>query len=141
VSVHKESAQVPLIVCVPGKKPAVCRSFVELLDLYPTVSSLCGLKIPANSQGKNIAAMLDDPTVEVRDVVLSSGKGMLLRDERWAYLHYGKDAELYDMQNDPKQYTNLVDHPEYAQVLATMRKKLDAKLAEISKHDLEKKSK
>ena len=141
VSVHRESAQTPLIVCVPGKKPAVCRSFVELIDLYPTVSSLCGLKIPANNQGKDITAMLDDPTVEVRDVVLSSGKGMLLRDERWAYLHYGKDAELYDMQNDPKQYTNLVDHPEYAQVLATMRKKLDAKLAEISKHDLEKKSK
>jgi hypothetical protein len=40
------------------------------------------------------------------------------------------------MQKDPKQYTNLVDTPEYADVLAGMREKLDAKLAEIRKNDL-----
>ena len=34
VSLRDESAGVPLIISVPGKKPAVCDSFVELLDLY-----------------------------------------------------------------------------------------------------------
>lgn len=33
-----ESSGVPLIISVPGKQPAVCQSFIELLDLYPTVA-------------------------------------------------------------------------------------------------------
>ena len=41
VSLRDESAKVPLIISMPGKKPAVCDSFVELLDLYPTLSNLC----------------------------------------------------------------------------------------------------
>ncbi|MDP6723176.1 MAG: sulfatase, partial [Pirellulaceae bacterium] len=31
VSIHEESARVPLIICVPDKKPAECHSFAELL--------------------------------------------------------------------------------------------------------------
>ena len=139
VSIHEESAKVPLIICVPGKKPAVCHSLAELIDLYPTVSKLCGLKIPGNIQGKDISAMLDDPAVKVHDVVLSSGKGRLLRTENWAFLDYGKSGELYDMEKDPKQYNNLINDPKYAKVLSGMKEKLKGKLAEIQKNDLGKK--
>ncbi len=136
VSIHEESAKVPLIICVPGKKPAVCHSLAELIDLYPTVSKLCDLKIPGNIQGKDISGMLDDPAVKVRDAALSSGKGRLLRTENWAFLDYGKSGELYDMEKDPKQYVNLIDNPAYAETLATMKAKLKDKLTEISKNDL-----
>lgn len=139
VSIHEESAKVPLIICVPGKKPAVCHSLAELIDLYPTVSKLCGLKIPGNIQGKDISAMLDDPAVKVRDAALSSGKGRLLRTENWAFLDYGKNGELYDMKTDPKQYVNLIDNPAYAETLAGLRTKLKARLSEIQKNDLGKK--
>jgi iduronate 2-sulfatase len=136
VSIHEESAKVPLIICVPGKKPAVCHSLSELIDLYPTVSRLCGLKIPGNLQGKDISGMLDDPAVKVRDAALSSGKGRLLRTEKWALLDYGKKGELYDMENDPKQYDNLFEKSEYADTLAGLKAKLKAKLVEIGKNDL-----
>ena len=136
VSVHKESAQVPLIIHVPGKKPAICHSFAELLDLYPTVSGLCGLKVPDNLQGKDISPMLDDPTHQARDAILCSGKGMLYREKKWAYLHYGKSGELFDMEKDPKQYNNLINDPAYAETLAELRQKLNAKLREIRKTDL-----
>ena len=136
VSVHEESAQVPLIICVPGKKPAVCHSLSELIDLYPTVSNLCGLKIPGNIQGKDISAMLDDPAVKVRDAALSSGKGRLLRTEKWALLDYGKNGELYDMEKDPKQYDNLFGDSNYAETLAELKAKLKAKLSEIGENDL-----
>ena len=136
VSIHEESAKVPLIICVPGKKPAVCHSLSELIDLYPTVSNLCGLKIPGNIQGKNISGMLDDPSVKVRDAALSSGKGRLLRTEKWALLDYGKNGELYDMEKDPKQYHNLFGDSNYAEVLAELKAKLKAKLSEIDENDL-----
>ncbi|HIA18806.1 MAG TPA: DUF4976 domain-containing protein [Planctomycetaceae bacterium] len=139
VSIHEESARVPLIVSMPGKRPAVCKSFVELLDLYPTVSALCGLQVPGTVQGRNISAMLDDPKVKVRDAILCSGKGRLYREDRWALLDYGKNGELYDMVNDPKQYNNLFDKPGYEEILANLKAKLKAKLNEVQQNDLGKK--
>lgn len=143
VSLRDESAGVPLIISVPGKKPAVCNSFVELLDLYPTVSSICGLEVPDRLQGKNIAPMLDDPKQTVREAAFSvapSRKGFLLREERWAYIQYQEDAsggiELFDMENDPKQYTNLASSPEHAAIVSQFKEKMARKLRDLRDNDL-----
>jgi len=131
VSLRDESAQVPLIISVPGRKPAVSHSFVELLDLYPTTASLCGLEIPARLQGKDLTPVLDNPAYEVRDTAFSvagTSKGLLLRDDHWAFIQYGEDAqsavELFDMKMDPKQYTNLANSPAHASVVASFKAKL-----------------
>ena len=143
VSLRDESAMVPLIIRVPGKQPAVCHSLVELLDLYPTVASLCGLEVPHRLQGQNIAPLFDDPKREVRDAAFSvnpAGKGFLLREDKWAYIQYGEDAsggvELFDMINDPKQYTNLAENPRYASVAAEFKAKLAGKLTAVRDNDL-----
>lgn len=143
VSLHDESAGVPLIISVPGKKPGVCNSLVELLDLYPTISSLCGLDVPDRLQGLDISPMLDDPSYEVRDAAFSVApmrKGFLLRERDLAYIQYGEDAaggiELFDMRTDPKQYTNLVDHPDYRDELKRLQAKMTAKLAAVRDNDL-----
>ena len=132
VSIHEECAHVPLILSVPGHAPVRCQSLVELLDLYPTLSKLCGLSIPDNIQGLDISAMLQEPSHEVRNSILCSGKGRLYRERKWALLDYGKTAELYDMENDPKQYNNLYNDPEYSDVAADLKQKLNNRLAEIS---------
>ena len=142
VSLHEESALVPLIICVPGQKPAVCNSLVELLDLYPTITSLCGLEVPERLQGRNISRLLDTPTAEVRDAAFCvNGRGFLLREDRWAYIQYGERAqkgiELFDMQTDPKQYTNLADKPEYKTVVESFRRKMAAKLQAVRTNDLD----
>ncbi len=141
VSLHEESAAVPLIISVPGKKPAVCRSFVELLDLYPTISSLCGLEVPTRIQGKNIAPMLDDPTASVRKAAFCvNGKGFLLREDKWAFIQYAEDGskgyELFDMKADPLQYRNLAEKDEHRQRVANLKAKVKAKLAAIRDNDL-----
>jgi iduronate 2-sulfatase len=143
VSLRDESSGVPLIIRVPGKRPAVCDSFVELLDLYPTLAELCGLEVPARLQGKSIARLFDDPRHRVRDTAFSvapSSKGLLLRDERYAYLQYGEDAsggiELFDAVKDPGQFTNLAGRPEFAETVAGYRRRLAAKLAEVRASDL-----
>jgi iduronate 2-sulfatase len=141
VSLHDESAAVPLIIRMPGKKPAVCHSLVELLDLYPTLSNLCGLKVPERLQGKDISKMMTDPAKEVRSAAFSvNGKGFLLREEDWAYIAYGKDGqgdeELFDMKQDPKQFTNLAKDPQYGQTLIRFQKQMAAKLKEVRTNDL-----
>ena len=143
VSLRDESSQVPLIISVPGKKPAVCHSLTELLDLYPTLASLCGLKVPQRLQGKNIARMLDDPAHEVRQAAFSvapSRKGFLLREDKWAYIQYRENAaggiELFDMEKDPKQYTNLATDPGHRQLVKEFQAKLAAKLQAVRNNDL-----
>jgi len=143
VSLHDESARVPLIVSVPGKKPGVSDSLVELLDLYPTTAKLCGLEVPARLQGKDISAILDDPKAKVHDTVFSvagTSKGLMLRDDRWVFIQYGEDAkggiELFDMHNDPLQYTNLANSPEHAATVETWKAKITAKLAAVRTNDL-----
>ena len=143
VSLHEESAAVPLIISVPGKKPAVCDSFAELLDLYPTLSKLCGLDVPDRLQGKDLSPLLDDPKKTVRDAafcVSPMQKGFLLREDKWAYMQYAEDGskgvELFDMQADPKQYRNLADDPAQREVVAGFKVKMAAKLKELRANDL-----
>jgi iduronate 2-sulfatase len=143
VSLRDESSMVPLIIKVPGKKPAVCHSLVELLDLYPTVADLCGLEVPPRLQGKNISRMLDDPQHSVRSAAFSvapSTKGYLLREDKWAYIQYEEDAskgiELFDMVEDPKQYTNLATRTEYASFVEGFKTKAAAKMKEVRANDL-----
>lgn len=141
VSLHDESAAIPLIIRIPGKKPAVCHSLVELLDLYPTLSNLCGLEVPSRLQGKDISPVFDNPKHEVRDAAFSvNGKGFLLREHDWAYIQYGEDGnkgiELFDMKKDPKQYTNLATDPKHAKTVTRFREKMTAKLKEIRTNDL-----
>lgn len=143
VSLHEESARTPLIIKVPGKKPAVCSSFAELIDLYPTVSELAGLQVSEHLQGKSLVPTLDNSGHKVRDMAFSvtqGGKTFLLRDENWAYIQYNEDAslgiELFDMNNDPKQFTNLAHYPKYAGVVDDFKAKLKAKLKEVRTNDL-----
>ncbi|WP_231691270.1 sulfatase [Aureliella helgolandensis] len=142
VSLRDESSQVPLIISVPGKQPAVCDSLVELLDLYPTLASLTGLPIPEHLQGKDISTLLDDPHATVRDAAFSVApmrKGFLIREQRWAYIQYGEDAqqgiELFDVLQDPQQFHNLAT--QYPAEVARLSKKLSKKLAQVRAHDLD----
>ncbi len=143
VSLHEESAKIPLIIKVPGKKPAVCNSFVELIDMYPTVAELAGLKYSEHIQGKSLVKTLDNPKHEVRDMafcVSQGGRTFLLRTVKWAYIQYDEDAksgmELFDMENDPKQYTNLAYKPEYSKIVDDFQQKLRDKLEEVRTNDL-----
>ncbi len=141
VGLMEESASVPLIIKVPGKKPAVCNSFAELLDLYPTTAELCGLNVPDRLQGKSLLKTLDDPLATVRDAAFCVNyKSYLLRTDGWAFIQHGKKGELglqlFDMEKDPKQYTNLANNPEYHEVVAKFKQQIVEKLKDLSNNDL-----
>jgi len=147
VGLHEESARVPMIIKVPGKKPGVCHSLAEMVDMYPTVAELAGLKVSGHLQGKSLVKTLDNPEHTVRDAAFSMHRrngefSYLLRTEKWAYLQYDEDAgsgmELFDMEHDPKQYNNLADNPEYTDIVEMLQEKLKSKLEEVRNNDLNK---
>lgn len=145
VSLRDESAKVPLIISVPGKAPAVCDSIVELIDLYPTTASLCGIEVPDRLQGKDLSPLLDDPERTVRDAAFSVApmrNGFLIREDRWAYIQYGEDAkggrELFDMNQDPEQFHNLVNAPSRQSTVKRLEEKLATRLRQVRTNDLTK---
>ena len=149
-SLFEESARVPLLMAGPGVvKGGVARAPVGLIDLYPTLAEMCGVKAPANLQGQSLAAILKDPSVPGRGWVLSQvvrgggfkrlgaspaagddGKrifGYTLRTPRWRYTEWaaGKEGhELYDHDTDTKEQTNLADNAEHAATVAELSTKL-----------------
>lgn len=147
VSLMEESVRVPLIVKVPGKKAAVCHSFAELIDLYPTIATMAGLTLPDGLQGDNLSPLFDNPNAEVKDMAFSVSQrngrmGYLVRTDKWAFIQYGENAsggmELYDMEYDVKQFNNLASNPQYAKVVAEMKERLVQKLKSVRDNDLEK---
>lgn len=73
--------------------------------------------------------------------VSQRGRTFLLRTDKWAYIQYDEDAtsgmELFDMENDPKQYTNLAHNPEYQKIVTAFKQKLKDKLVAVRTNDLD----
>ena len=65
--------RVPLLIRTPDlAHPGVATdSLVEMVDLYPTLAALAGLKTPADLDGRSFLPLLKDPQAPGRDVVLS----------------------------------------------------------------------
>ncbi len=135
-TLFERGTRVPLIIAVPGTaaKGRVAPGLAELLDLYPTLAALCGLKAPDYLDGKNLSPVLQDPTVTVRDATLMQVRrvgnldGYAVRSGRWRYIEWdgGKAGrQLFDEETDPAEATNLVDVPKMAPLIAEWHALID----------------
>jgi uncharacterized sulfatase len=131
----EEVARVPLIIALPKTTvTGVTLRPVELVDIYPTLADYCGLKAPANLEGRSLRPLLENPkarwlfpaiTQQVRN---QNGKGIMgytVRTEHWRYTEWDGGAagsELYDHMNDPREWQNLARDSRYAKTIADMKK-------------------
>jgi iduronate 2-sulfatase len=150
-SLFEPSARVPMIISAPGMKSAGkgTTQIVELIDLYPTLADLCGLKTPENLPGKSLKPQLDDVSAPSKGFALTQvrragggggkakgqGKaggggvfhGYSLRTDRFRYTEWdggAKGVELYDHQNDPQEFDNLANDPKFKDEVARLSKQL-----------------
>ncbi|HET8677659.1 MAG TPA: sulfatase [Blastocatellia bacterium] len=134
-TLYEESVRVPLIVVAPDRQPgASSRRLVELVDLYPTLTELCGLPAPEGLEGTSFVPLLTDPArpwkAAVFCLTIKSKKSPLFRSvrtDRYVYVE-GADSdpdELYDHQTDPKEMKNLARDPQHRKTVAEMKRLLE----------------
>ena len=117
----ERSTRVPLIIAGPGIAPGICREPAELLDLYPTLAARCALKAPVELEGLDLSPQLADVrTARTRPALTTHNRGNhAVRSTRWRYIRYADGAqELYDLERDPNEWTNLASDPAQAAIIA-----------------------
>ena len=133
-SLWEESTRVPLVILPPGdselrNKVAGRKSSkpVELIDLYPTLTEMCGLPLKASNEGRSLKPLMEEPSMEWRFAALTTyaRKNHSLRTERYRYIRYENGAEeLYDHQFDPEEWENIAGDPEQAELIFRFRLEL-----------------
>tara|TARA_Y100000589_G_scaffold82744_1_gene76685 strand:+ start:1770 stop:3230 length:1461 start_codon:yes stop_codon:yes gene_type:complete len=135
VTLFDVGARVPFIVRAPGlsKSGATSEAMVELIDVYPTLADLVGLKAPDHLQGASLRPLLGHPDrlgkKKYAYSVVSRGPklGYALRNQNWRYGKWPDGEELYDLRKDPQEKSNLAHGKGHKERLEGFRRVLASK--------------
>ena len=128
-NMFEQSVNVPLIVRMPDRMESgkAREHLIEQVDLFPTLTELCGLGRPKDIHGRSFAPLVTGGNYQSREFAYSEydfcrrvftaddryvGKPpiRMVRTNRWKlnHLEWGR-SELYDMEADPGETRNLID--------------------------------
>jgi arylsulfatase A-like enzyme len=131
----------PLIVRAPGVSAVGKKSeeLIESLDIYPTLSELCGLEVPVHLDGKSFAGLLKKSGVagkgfacsyhKTKDYIGESMRTKQYRIARWTDLNNKEvQVELYDHKSDPDENANIAEkQPELVKKLLSQMHRINSK--------------
>lgn len=135
----EESTRVPLVIkapSIPLSSGTTVSNPVSLIDIYPTIADLCAIEDSnmKNEQGAPLSGHSLKPFIlggsavdnwEGTDVVLTTGRALTsdlepeshnysVRSEDFRYILYTNgNEELYNHTDDPYEWTNLENDPNY----------------------------
>ena len=114
----ERSCRVVMSIVAPGvsRRGGECDRTVELLDIYPTLVDLCGLRPRKELEGQSLRPLLENPkALWDKPAITSDGPDkMSVRTERWRYSRFPDGEELYDHAADPLEWHNLAGRSEHA---------------------------
>lgn len=136
-TLFEQATRVPLMMRVPGMTDhgEDCDGIVELVDLLPTLGELLELDTPPNLEGTSMVPLLRQPKQPWKRAAFSmldigGGRGRSVRTKRWRYAEWktrgGVLKELYDLEADPWEQTNLAGAPEHSEQVNKMAALLKA---------------
>lgn len=136
-TLYEETARVPLLIATPSnKKNLTAKGLVEVIDIYPTLTELCGLPAVKSNDGKSLVPLLSNPnqpgkqaafTLSQKSPNKGNEMGKSIRTDKWRYIEWEegkKGMELYDHTNDPNEYVNLAGEGKYEAVIKDLQKQL-----------------
>jgi arylsulfatase A-like enzyme len=137
---YEIATRVPLIITTPDMKKhgITTKALTEFVDIYPSLSDICGLPLPNHLEGISFKTLLDNPDQSWKKAAFSLyprkvadvGKvmGQTIRTDRYRYVEWTNAdnsffrAELYDHQTDPDENFNIAHRPENADVVKNLSK-------------------
>ncbi|MBK7496625.1 MAG: sulfatase-like hydrolase/transferase [Candidatus Omnitrophica bacterium] len=140
---YEQAVRIPLLINDPSLVPGHRKidAMVELIDLFPTITDLCGLPAPPQVQGHSLVPLLKGDSEGGREFIFSEyleNEEAMIRTRQFKYIYTtgarnredgyrtgrplpGRTRILFDIHQDPGEMTNLADNPEYQQVIAEMK--------------------
>ena len=136
-TLFENSTRVPLIIATPNlsNKGSKSESPVELVDIYPTLMDLTGIKIPTNVVGKSLKPILENKDFSTRGSSFTKWRnGYSIKTKRYRITKWGKNGELgyelYDHNYDKSELNNLASHNEYIEVMDSLKIILNQRIRE-----------
>lgn len=141
-SCHDGSIRVPLALCGPGfDGGGRITAQMSTVDLAPTLLDAARLGVPPEMQGNSLLGPgLAESFIQVSESEVGRG----IRTERWKYYVVSPDAdpwdepsaelyvehELYDLDSDPAELTNLMGLVSHQKVAEDLRARLVARMVD-----------
>lgn len=140
---YEESLRVPMIIYDPRMSQITVNKTLDKMalniDIPATILDLAGISLPPIYQGRSLLAILKNKNsphwrnsffCEHRMEHEKIPKFVGVRGQRYVYANYYEQDPpyeyLHDLQKDPDQLMNLVNNPEYKDILNKMRVKCDS---------------
>lgn len=115
---------------VPGSR---CAAPVNLLSLFPTLTELADLPAEPTNDGPSLVPLLSDPETawpHASITYLGRPGNYAVSGPRYRHIAYDNgEHELYDIDTDPHEWTNLASRPEYADKVERLKQYVPAQLA------------
>jgi arylsulfatase A-like enzyme len=137
-TMYKEGIITPLIVRYPRIRRGgpTSGALVSIVDLLPTICEAAGVEVPETVEGQSLLGLYQGKTERIRDHVFASFHSptrhymstRCIRTERYKLIQHllTDEVELFDLQTDPLELTNLAGQSEYAELQARLTEKLMA---------------
>lgn len=135
-----EATHAPLIVSLPGNKPAKTESIVEFVDIYPTLCEACDLKCPEHIQGQSFLPTLLNPQTKHREYAfIQWRKGVNIVTDRYSYAEWYNNSQqiigqmLFDHKADPAENRNTASEKQNLPIIRQLQASLMKTLSELNK--------
>ncbi|MFA8385500.1 MAG: choline-sulfatase [Pelagibaca sp.] len=133
---YEGSARVPLMISAPGMAPGLVTDPVSTIDVCPTLCALAGVsmdEVMPWTTGESLVplgqgASRTSPVAMEYAAEASYAPLVALRYGKWKYNRCTLDPDqLFDLEADPHELTNLADHPDHQGTVQTLRAKSEAR--------------
>jgi N-sulfoglucosamine sulfohydrolase len=166
-TLYDTGINIPMVVRWPGRitPGSTINTMVSTVDLLPTLLEITGGEIPDVIDGKSMLGVWEGKVDRLHDELFFSYSGVIVskkrqetpfpiravRTDRYKYIRYINyqaghpkkkkkifpAEELFDLQNDPEEKTNLAESSDYLKIKEELSQKVDNWMIQMNDQGIE----